>query len=591
MLSLENAMGLEELTEFDERIRRALKERGSEVSYFCEYKFDGLAIELVYRDRTLAVASTRGDGTTGENVTANVRTIANVPKRLSGAVPAELEIRGEVVLGIEAFRRLNEDRVSRGEPVFANPRNAAAGSLRQLDPSITAGRPLEFFAYAAASPAGLPLSSQSGIFDFLRRAGFSVQEGTKIFSLTDEVAAWFNGILAKRDELPFEVDGVVLKVEDLALQRELGFRARTPRWAIALKFPPREEITFIRDITVQVGRTGTLTPVAELEPVSIGGVTVKRATLHNQNEIDRKDIRIGDTVLVRRQGDVIPAVISVVMAKRTGRERPFHLPDRCPRCGSPAVRESEEEVAIRCSNPACPAKLVERLKHFVSRRAFDIDTLGEKLLSQLVESGRVKTAADLFTLSAEELAGLPRMGEKSAGNLVRAIESRKRVSFERFLYALGIRHVGEKTARDLAAAFMSLDELLHASAGELERIPEVGPKVAASVTAFFSDRRERKLIESLLARGVSVEVKKREARAREGAFSGEVVVLTGTLSGMTREEAQRRIEASGGEVRPSVTKATTLVVAGEKAGSKLAKAESLKIPVISEAELLARLGS
>lgn len=593
MLSLENAFSEDELRQFDQRCRKLLAERESDIKYCVEEKFDGLAVEIVYEGRGLDTASTRGDGEVGENITANILTIADVPQKLpprfsaGNAVPERLEVRGEVYMPLKGFAALNDQRLAAGEPAFANPRNAAAGSLRQLDPQITARRPLKFVAYGLASPAALPFDSQSACLSELEHLGFPIDPELSAGGDADEVLKIFRALEARRRSLPYEIDGIVAKVDSFELQQELGTRSRTPRWAVALKFAPEEAFTVLKDISVQVGRTGLLTPVAELEPVEVGGVTVSRATLHNQDEIDRKDIRIGDTVVVRRQGDVIPAVVAVVPAKRSGKEKKFRIPQECPVCGSRARKESEADAGVRCTNPRCPAKLHERLKHFVSRRAMDIDSLGTKLLEALVESGRVSSAADIYDLTQDELAAMERMGEKSAANIIAAIEGSKQATLSRFLYALGIRHVGERTAQVLAEHAGSLEALRAMDEDELEQVPDVGPKVAAAIRTFFDDPEEQAVINELLRRGVTVKAEEREV---DGAFSGETVVLTGTLESITRDEAKSLIEGAGGKIAASVGKSTTLVVAGEKAGSKLAKAESQGIPIINEAEFLARLG-
>lgn len=587
MLSLANALDETELREFDARIRKTFPERVP--SYVVEYKFDGLAVELVYRSGTFQAAGTRGDGSVGENVTHTLRTVGTVPKKLSSVVglPDVVEVRGEVMFSRASFERLNATRLAEGEAPFANPRNAAAGSVRQLDAEKTAERALEFFAYAILSPDPLPVETHGEELELLRRLGFHVHEDVLLTDSVERIESHFRTLGERRNELPFEIDGLVVKLDSLELQRQAGVRSRTPRWATALKFPPQEEYTKLLDITVQVGRTGVLTPVAELEPVSIGGVVVRRATLHNQDEIDRKDIRIGDTVVVRRQGDVIPAVVSVITAKRTGEERRFTLPAECPVCGTPAVKESEGEVALRCPNPRCPAKVASRLRHFVARTAFDIDSLGEKLLEQLVEAGLVRSPADIFDLTVEALAELERMGEKSAANIFSAIQASREKPLSRVLFALGIRHVGERTARVLAQSAGTLRRLKEMTVEELEQIPEIGPKVAASVVAFFADPVERELVSELEKRISILEESLPETPAN-GAFSGETVVLTGTLSSLTRDDAARLVESLGGKIASSVSKKTTLLVAGESAGSKLKKAEELGIPIIGEEELLAR---
>lgn len=605
MLSLANALDETELSEFIARTEKALGANGggAPIRYVAEYKLDGLAVELVYRDGILLSAATRGDGEVGENVTPNARTVRSIPQKLTplpgskSPLPALLEVRGEIILEHQAFERLNREREEKALPTFANPRNAAAGSLRQLDPAVTASRPLTFFAY------GLGLSDpnerEPRLYDthvkeleLLRSFGFTVQERVVVATDVEDILTEYRTLEQGRDELPFEIDGLVIKVDDTSLHKTLGTRSRTPRWAVALKFAPREEHTTLLDITVQVGRTGVLTPVAELHPVKVGGVVVKRATLHNQDEIDRKDIRIGDTVIIRRQGDVIPAVVGVVHAKRTGNERPFTLPTHCPECGSEARKESETDAQLRCTNPRCPAKLVNRLKHFVGRGAFDIESLGEKLIERLVESGRLASPADIFTLTVAELAEMDRLGERSATNLVQAIDARRQMSLPRFLFALGIRHVGERTAKSLSRAARTVERLREMEQEELEAIADVGPKVAGEIVKFFRDPETLQLLDALRLNGVEVaadeSAEQAVAAAERGLFAGQIVVLTGSLSSMTREEAQELVERLGGTVSGSVSKKTTLVVAGEKAGSKLKKAEELGIEVIDEEEFRRR---
>ncbi len=596
MFSLANALDTEEFLEFVARVEKGLDLAAGEIEYLAEYKFDGLAVELVYQDGELELASTRGDGISGEQITANARAIKNIPPILkkSKNLPEQFEIRGEVLMTKAAFEKLNQERIEEDEATFANPRNAAAGSLRQLDSKITAKRKLQFYAYNIISQDVLPINSHQEELELLRDLGFSVEEDYCVSTDSKAIIKFYEKLLATRDDIPFEIDGVVVKVNSLAYQEILGSRSRTPRYAVAIKFPAREEFTKLLDITVQVGRTGVLTPVAELEPVNVGGVVVKRATLHNQDEIDRKDIRIGDTVVVRRQGDVIPAVVSVLTAKRTGKEKKFKLPEHCPVCNSKAQKEAEEDAALRCSNPHCPAKLINRLKHFVSRAAFDIESLGTKMLERLVEMERITNVSDIFTLNFEELAVLERMGEKSANNLIAAIEKSKKISFSRFIYALGIRHVGERTAKVLAKKAKTLKGLMDFSKEELEQIEDVGEKVSATILEFFSNPDEIKIINSLLANGVEIiytETETEDRRRISGKFKGEFVVLTGTLNTYSREEAKELIEKEGGEVLAAVNKKTTLVVAGENAGSKLKKAEQLGIGVIDEEEFLKRLGN
>lgn len=592
MLSLANAFSEEEFLQFDQRCRKLLEERAKELTYIVEEKFDGLAVEIVYENGELTTASTRGDGEVGENITANIRTISSIPNKLSKkglsklGGPERLEVRGEVYMSLDGFKALNDRRLAAAEPAFANPRNAAAGSLRQLDPAVTARRPLEFVAYGLTSPSELPIGTQAECIRVLSNLGFQIDPQLLEKADSEAVLNHFLALAEKRHDLPYEIDGIVAKVNSFELQQVLGTRSRTPRWAVAVKFKPEEAFTVLNDISVQVGRTGVLTPVAELEPVEVGGVTVSRATLHNQDEIDRKDIRIGDTVVVRRQGDVIPAVVAVIENKRSGDEKKFKLPDTCPVCGSDVGKESAEDVGVRCLNPRCPAKLHERLKHFVGRRAMDIDSLGSKLLEALAESGRVSSFADLYDLKQEELASMERMGEKSAANIVEAIESSKDVALARFLFALGIRHVGERTAQLLAEHAGSLEVLRSMGEEELEQISDIGPKVAASIKTFFDDPQEQAVINELLRRGVSPKAVEQNSN---GAFAGETVVLTGSLSSLTRDEAKSLIEKAGGKISSSVGKSTTLLVAGEKAGSKLEKAEKQGIAVIDEQTLLQRL--
>ena len=589
MLSLDNALTLEELSAFDQRVCKLLEV--VQIEYSVEYKFDGIAVELVYQDGTFIQASTRGDGVVGEDITQNCKTIANIPRKFqSRQVATVLEVRGEVVFPISSFDQLNQQRVAAGEAPFANPRNAAAGSLRQLDSAVTAQRPLEFFAYDLRSENDFGLDTQESVLNYLAGEGFSVQSEFLVCSGIEPITELYNRLLETRAALPYEIDGLVVKINSKELQAQAGVRTKSPRWAIALKFPPQEAHSIIRDIVVQVGRTGVLTPVAELEPVQVGGVVVSRATLHNQDEIDRKDIRIGDTVVVRRQGDVIPAVVAVVMAKRDGTEMSFKLPQNCPECGQEVEKEKESDVALRCSNAQCPAKLITQLKHFVSRTAFDIDSLGEKLLLQLIEKQLVGSAADLFILEKSQLQDLERMGEKSADNVIKAIEASKQVSLARFLYALGIRHVGERNAKILATHCRDLEGVKSATVEELEAVSEIGPVVAQSVVSFFKDSDVLNLLESLERNGVVPEPVEQQVDGQQESellFSGKTVVLTGTLSQMKRSEAKARIEELGGRVSSSISGSTDLLVAGEKAGSKLDKAQSLGVKVIDEESFIA----
>ncbi len=586
MLSLENAMDAEELREFDARIHRFL---GIEdpIVYACEPKFDGLAVELVYEGGRLVRGSTRGDGLVGEDVTVNLKTIRSIPLVLLGdAVPRLVDVRGEVVMPVEAFRRLNREQEKQGLPPFANPRNAAAGSVRQLDSSITARRPLEFFAYGVGRLEGVAVGSHWELMGRLGAWGFKVTEHRRRVTGIGPAVDYCLETEARRDEFPYEIDGCVVKVDSIEMQERLGTKARAPRWAIAYKFPPRQATTRILDIIPSVGRTGAITPVAVLEPVEVGGVTVSRATLHNPDEIERKGILIGDWVVVQRAGDVIPEVVRPIPERRTGRERPFVMPDRCPVCGA-RVERPEGEVIPRCTGLNCPAQIKGRIRHFASRRAMDIDGLGTKLVDQLVDRGLVRDVADLFRLRKEDLVPLERMADKSAGNLVEAIERAKRPDLGRFVYALGIRHVGEATARALAEHFGTLDALMDASEEELLRVPDVGPEVARSVRAFFSEPRNRESIRKMIEAGLEI----REARGAEGPrpLEGKTFVFTGALSSMTRSEAKARVEALGARVSSSVSRRTDFVVVGADPGSKADRARELGVPMLTEQEFLERL--
>jgi DNA ligase (NAD+) len=584
MLSLDNARNEKEFREFHKRVTEALDDKHPE--YLIEYKFDGLAIEIVYEGGLLRVASTRGDGVAGEDVTANVKTIKNIPHTiLSKNLPDLFEVRGEVILPIQDFNRLNEDRVAKGAPPFANPRNAAAGSLRQLDESITAQRPLQFFAYSLGSPEKLSHERQSEMLSWLKNTGFQVE---KYFVTSDysQISKAFATSLSERDRIPYEIDGLVVKVDRVEQQNILGAKSRSPRWAIAYKFPSREAVTRLLDIRVQVGRTGVITPVAELEPVKVGGVVVRRATLHNEEELKRKDLMIGDMVLIRREGDVIPAVVSTLVERRTGEERHFSMPERCPVCDETLVRVQEQDVQIRCPNSRCPAQALERLKHFVSRGGFDIDNIGEKLLKQLLENNLVASPADLFSLDVQTLAALDRMGQKSAENVYTSLQSRKHIPLHRFIYSLGIRYVGEQTAKVLARYAKSFSVLESLQTEELEEIPEIGPVVAKSIRSYFDDSDEQMMRSRMFELGVEIQPESESEGKENSALLGTTIVLTGTLIGMKRDEAKSLIEAHGGKVSSSVSKKTDFVLAGEDAGSKLEKAEKLGVPVISEDDLL-----
>ena len=595
MLSLNNALTEEEAIAFDQRVREALAKAGlvdGDVEYACELKFDGLAINLRYENGVLVEAATRGDGTVGEDVTPNVRTIRSVPLRLHTArAPAVLEARGEVLMFRRDFERLNERQRARGDKEFANPRNAAAGSLRQLDPKITAQRRLHFFAYGLGELRGVDEpETHWAALDWLASLGLPVNDERAVVRGAAGLLGFYREALRKRPTLPYDIDGVVYKVNSYALQRALGYVSRAPRFAIAHKFPAQEATTQVLDIEVQVGRTGALTPVARLAPVQVGGVTVTSATLHNEDEIRRKDVRIGDTVIVRRAGDVIPEVVAVVRERRPAHTKPFRMPTKCPVCGSAVERPADEAIARCTGGLYCPAQRKQALRHFAGRRALDIEGLGEKLIDQLVDAGLVRTAADLFKLDLKTLASLERMGEKSAANLLAALDKARHTTLERCIYALGIRHVGESTARDLARHFGSLDALMAADEEALLEVPDVGPVVAASIVRFFAEPHNREVIAQLRAAGVRWREGSAAKRAAAGPLAGKTFVLTGTLPTWTRDEAKERIEAAGGKVAGSVSKKTDYVVAGAEPGSKLEKARELGVKVIDEEGLRRLLG-
>jgi DNA ligase (NAD+) len=600
MLSLDNAMNEDELLEFDERVRRSLAKEGierQEIEYTVECKFDGVAVSLIYRDGYLERAATRGDGSTGEDVTANVRTIKAVPLKLRSAGPLNglLEVRGEVLFRKRDFEALNQERLQRGEESFANPRNAASGSLRQLDPRETARRPLSFFAYGIGSVesdsqdlAGLASQPLNKMLEAVAGLGLLISPGFRVVKGAKALIEAYRRGESERESLPFEVDGLVIKVNEIALQQRLGTRQRSPRWAVAAKFKPVEAITKLVDITVQVGRTGALTPVAILAPVRVGGVVVSRATLHNQGEIERKGILIGDSVVVRRQGDVIPAVVAVVTAARDGGERVFVFPSECPQCGA-AVERIDGEAVVRCPNAECAAKLHNRLLHYASRDAMDIEGLGDKMVELLIDHGLVSGIGSIYELKEEQLRELPRMGELSSRNLVSAIRASLNRPLDRFIFALGIRHVGLKTGSVLARHCGTLESFMRLTLDELLEIDEVGIETARSIVSFLSDPNEVRLVRDLLAHGVSPE--SNTGVVVEGArLSGLTFVLTGSFASMTRREAEARIVAEGGKVSGSVSKRTSYVVSGDDPGSKLTAANKLGVKVISEGELLGMLG-
>jgi len=588
MLSLENGFSEGDLRDFDDRVKRFLGLPGeTAVPYVCEPKMDGVAVELVYRQGLLGIGSTRGDGVVGEDVTENLKTAKDIPLRLRmDDAPELLTVRGEVYLPLAPFRKLNEEREEEGLPPFANPRNAAAGSLRQLDSKVTARRPLSIFCYALGETDGLEFDSQS---DFLARIpawGLPVNPLIRAVSGIDAVLAYYKEMMEERDGLPYEIDGVVVKVDPFPMQRDLGEKSRSPRWAIAWKFPPRQATTVVLDIVPQVGRTGVITPVAHLAPVEVSGVMVARATLHNWEEMLRKDIRKGDTVVVERAGDVIPAVVRVLVEKRAGTETALPIPAVCPECGGEAVR-IPGEVAVRCVGLACPAQLRESLKHFASRRAMDIDGLGEKFIEQLLALGVVKDVADIYTLTREDFMRFERMGEKLSENLLHAIEGSKSRELSRFIFALGIRNVGEHTAKLLASAFGSVENLTKASLEELTSLREVGPQVAESIMDFFKNRENLRVVERLLAAGVRPSV---EEKRVGGRFTGKTFVFTGTLTRFSRDDAKKMVELEGGHAAGSVSKKTDYVVAGSEAGSKLEKAVQLGVRVLTEEEFLELVG-
>jgi len=583
MLSLDNAFSYEALGDFDRRVRQGI---GREIiEYVAEHKFDGLSISLQYENGILVRGVTRGDGNTGEDVTPNVKTIRSVPLRIDAALikraklKPTFEVRGEVLMTRKAFEAMNRQQEQMGAKIFVNPRNAAAGSVRMLDPSITAQRRLEFFAYYLLVDGLEPFAKHSDSLDALKQLRFRASDDWKLCAGIEKVLAYCDAWEPKREHLPYEIDGVVIKVNSTGIQRELGFTAKAPRWAIAYKYPARQETTVVNDIRVQVGRTGTLTPVAVLEPVQVGGVTVSRSTLHNMDEINRLGLQIGDTVLLERAGEVIPHVLKVL--KEGAERRPFHMPEKCPECGS-AIHKAEDEVAYRCVNAACPAKRRESLLHFASRHAMDIDGLGDKIVDQLVAKGLVKDVADLYTLKLDTLIDLERFAEKSAQNLLDEIEASKKASLARLIYALGIRMIGERTGQLLAAHFSSLDELAEATEEQLLEVGEVGPKVAASIAEFFSESANQKIIKKLDKYGVKPIAEKRVVKSQK--FAGKSFVFTGGLANRSREAAAELVQQHGGKISGSVSKKTDYVVVGTDPGSKYDKAKELGVTILTESE-------
>ncbi len=589
MLSLDNAFSYEALKDWDRRVREGSGRE--EIEYIAEHKFDGLSISLQYEDGVLVRGVTRGDGTTGEDVTPNVKTVRSIPLHIDEAtakklkLPKSFEVRGEVLMTRKAFEALNRQQEETGGKIFVNARNSAAGSIRVLDPAITAQRRLDFFAYYLYVDGKVPFAKHSDSLEALKKLHFRASDDWKLCDGIDEVIKYCESWDTRREKLSYEIDGVVVKVNATTLQNELGFTSKSPRWAIAFKYPARQETTVVNDIIVQVGRTGTLTPVAVLEPVQVGGVTVSRSTLHNMDEIERLGLHVGDTVLIERAGEVIPHVLKVV--KEGKNRRAFHMPKKCPECGS-AIHRVEGEVRYRCVNTACPAQRKESLLHFAARHAMDIDGLGDKIVDQLVDKGLVKDAADLYSLELKEVAELERMAEKSAQNLLDEIAASKKQPLSRVIYALGIQFVGERTGQLLAEQFGSLEELAEASAEDLEKVPEVGPKVSASIADFFSESANRKLIKKLREAGVRPTAEKREVKSDK--FAGKSFVFTGALDRRSREEAGELVKQHGGKLSGSVSKKTDYVVVGADPGSKYDKAKELGVTILSEAEFEKLIG-
>ncbi|OGC11110.1 DNA ligase (NAD(+)) LigA [candidate division WOR-1 bacterium RIFOXYA12_FULL_52_29] len=576
LLSLDNAMNLEELDDFDRRVREALGEE--KIEYAAELKMDGLAVALVYKKGHFAVGSTRGDGVRGEDITQNLKTVKAIPLVLNEEI--DLEVRGETYLPYDDFLKLNEERQEKGEALFANPRNAAAGSVRQLDPRITAGRPLDIFLYYGEVPE---MATHLETLKYLKKLGFKTNPNTRQCLGLSEVKEYIKEWEKKREKLPYEIDGIVIKVNKLNDQKKLGFTARAPRWAIAFKYPPMQAETVIENIEVQVGRTGAITPVAHLKPVHLAGVVVKRATLHNEDEIRRKEIKIGDHVKVQRAGEVIPEVVEVVKSKRSGYEKEFHMPTACPVCGGKIYRPEGEAIA-RCTNFACPAQVKERIRHFTTREAMDIEHAGPALIDQLVEKKLIADAADLYTLTKEDILKLERMGEKSAQNVIDSIQGSLSRPFDRLIYSLGIRLVGRRTAQLLADHYFDLDELANATAEELGKIHEIGPKVAEGIVVFFKEKENRHLIEKLVKAGVKV---KGGGKRQTGPLKGKKFVFTGGMEHYTRPEAEELVRQLGGSASSAVSKETDYVVAGTDPGSKYDKAKKFGVTILTEGEFVA----
>ncbi|SDW86173.1 DNA ligase (NAD+) [Marinococcus luteus] len=582
MLSLGNAFNEQDVRDFDRRVRQVT---GDNVEYVCELKIDGLAVSLSYEDGLFVLGATRGDGTTGEDITHNLKTVRAIPLRLDEAV--DIEVRGEVFMPERSFLSLNEDKEKNGEEPFANPRNAAAGSLRQLDPKIAAKRNLDIFLYGAGNDDELDVNTHAESLEFMEQLGFKVNPETKKCRTIEEVLEFVDYWTENRNGLSYEIDGIVIKVDDLGQREDLGFTAKSPRWATAYKFPAEEKVTTLEDIILSVGRTGVVTPTAKLTPVQVAGTTVQRASLHNEDLIREKGIRLGDQIVVKKAGDIIPEVVRVLTELREGNEREFEMPTECPSCGTELVR-LEEEVALRCMNPNCPAQLQEALIHFVSRGAMNIDGLGEKVIQQLFSHQLVSGIEDIYKLDRDELLELERMGEKSVDNLLRAIESSKENSLERLLFGLGIRFVGSKAARTLAEEFGTMEALEQADKEQLLAIYDIGEKVADSIVSYFEQENVSALLGELRRLGLNMEYKgpRKAAQATDTVFSGKTVVLTGKLQELTRKDAKERIEALGGKVTGSVSSNTDIVVAGEEAGSKLEKARELDVTVWDEQQLI-----